>query len=521
MEVKILNVKNKFKNKNFKIVLIFGIFLFIIEAVYGVYLSYYQGILLNDAFSRTANAFYVVFVKPARYSSIGLVWNPLPSTFQIPFMFLARIWRPIASGGIAAAITTAAFAALSSCIIYDTLLKYKISKGYSFFITILYSINPFIFFYGCNGMSEAFSFFFMIYCICKMGLWFRSGKSKHIIEIGFALAGLFFSRYEAIPFAAALGVCMGLNILFNRKENKYIIAENKSKEKFYYMEGTFILIFTPIAYAVVLWILFNFIISGNPLYFLNSVYSNVSQSTFAEVSGSLFQVFLYSMKRALPFLPVTFAIIILRIAQKKLFKYDFLSFIMFVLFMLGFHYIMLLKGNSFGWLRFFAYSLPISAAWIPYELYICDKKYLKFAKSLFAVSLIVSGAFCYWALNDDDLAKEEKYARLTQETYVIADYINKNINYEDRILLDVFTLSGVMLNIENTDNLVVSSSLDFEECVEDPVHNNIDYILVPSPNGIGNLDAINIVYKDLYENGTDWCVEEMAFNGFKLFRVIN
>jgi hypothetical protein len=78
-----------------------------------------------------------------------------------------------------------------------------------------------------------------------------------------------------------------------------------------------------------------------------------------------------------------------------------------------------------------------------------------------------------------------------------------------------------MLNVDNIDNLVVTSSLNFYDCVERPLHNGINYILVPNPAGVGSLDAINLTYKDLYEQGAEWCEEEVAFNSFKLFRVID
>ena len=507
------------QNRDFKLIVAVVIAIFFAEIIYGIYLGYVKGILLNDAFSRTANAFYVVFVKPPRFSSIGLVWNPLPSTLQIPFMFLAKLWRPIASRGISAAIVSSLFASATVGLLLNTLLRLNISKKYSILISLLYAFNPFIFFYGANGMSEAIAFFFMVYCISSLLFWMKWGSSKYLIQLGLALAGLFYTRYEGIPFAAAVGICIILNIVFNSAEDKYIV-ENTIRERYYYVESTLILVFTPLVYAIILWVLFNFIISGNPLYFLNSVYSNVSQSTFAEISGSLFEIFIYAMKRAVPFLILFFGITAVRLIQRKLLKHNFIALAVFIVLMIVFHYLMILKGNSFGWLRFFAYSLPICIIWIPYELSECKAKYLRLTKTVFAFALIVSAMLCFQALNDKELAKEEQFTRLSRETYEIAEYININIP-DEKILMDVFMSGGVMLNVNNIDNLVVSSSLNFRNCVKDPLHNGINYILVPNIAGVGNLDAINLEYKDLYEHGAEWCEEEVAFENFKLFRVID
>ncbi|WP_414150166.1 transposase [Acetobacterium carbinolicum] len=510
-------IKNRNNNKKF-FWLIIGI-VFLLEAAYGIYLGYGMGVLLNDSFSRTANAFYVVFIKPQRYASIGLVWNPLPSTVQIPFMYLAELWRPIASKGISGTITTAFFAALSAGMILKTFHKFKVPNGYALLVTLLYTLNPFIFFYGANGMSETISYFFIIYSVCSITQWIKFGMSKYMIHLGFALAGLFLTRYEAIPFATAIAICSVLNILFNPDEKQYILKNNK-KERYYYIEGTLILTFLPLVYIILLWILFNFVISGNPLYFLNSVYSNVSQSYFASINGSYFEVLIYVLKRALPFLPLFITIMGMRLIQKKIIKYDFISLAILVIIMLAFHYLMLIKGNSYGWLRFFSYSLPICIAWLPYEISEWKSKELKFNKIIIVSCLIISSLLCFNALKDKDLAKEELFARLANESYIIADYINNEIP-DEKILMDVFTLSGVMLNVNNIENLVVSSSQNFYESINDPLHNGIQYILIPDPSGAGSLDAINMYYKNLYENGEEWCVEEESFEGFKLFRVIN
>ncbi|MDD3306671.1 MAG: transposase [Acetobacterium sp.] len=516
-----LRIINGNHNKKF-FWLIIGI-VFLLEAAYGIYLGYGMGVLFGDAYSRTANAFYVVFIKPQRYASIGLVWNPLPSTVQIPFMYLAEFWRPIASKGISGTITTAFFAALSAGMILKTFHKFKVPNGYALLVTLLYTLNPFIFFYGANGMSETISYFFMIYSVCSITQWIKFGTSKYMIHLGFALAGLFLTRYEAIPFAIAIAICVILNILLNPEEKKYVLLKNKN-ERFYYIEGTLILVFLPMGYTVFLWILFNFVITGNPFYFLNSVYSNVSQSTFATVNGTYFEIVLYVMERAILFLPLYFAIVLIRIKEKRFHNFDFISLSTFVIAMLAFHYIMLLKGDSYGWLRFFSYSLPICIAWIPYEISICSSKNLKLAKLVIVCSLIIS-SFMYMNVfaNNKELAKEEIGSfegSVNKESYTVADYLNTKIP-DKKILMDAFTLSGVVLNTENIDNLVISSSPNFYDSVEDPLHHGIDYLIVPDPSGVGALDAINSRYRNLYENGTEWCVEEMKFDGFKLFRVIN
>lgn len=509
-----INIKN-----NKRIIIIFCAIIFILEAGFGFYFGYVKGIILTDAFSRTANAFYVIFVKPPRFASIGLIWNPLPSTVQLPLIALSKFWRPLASSGIAANIVTALFAAITSGILLNTFMTLKISNKVSVIITSLYAFNPFIFFYGCNGMSETIFFTFLVYIICNLTLWLKRGKSKYIITIAFALIGLFFTRYEAIPFAAAIGICLILIIWLSKRERRYY-KKGDILERYYYMEGSIILLYTPLFYAIFLWIIFNLVITGNPLYFLNSSYSNVSQSIFSKDFGSLLDTIIYATIRVKPFLILFIGIIIMRIIQKKLLRADVFIISILVSSLIAFHCYMLLKGNSFGWLRFFSYSLPICIAWIPYEISVVKKKYKTMAIWIFVLCLSLSCVLCFRALENPDIAKEEQNLTISQETYYIARYINERLP-DKKIMMDSFLTNGIILNINNINNLIVTSSLDFYECLDNPVDNKVDYILVPETKGVGKLDAINQKYIDLYSDGAEWCKEEAEFEGFKLYKVIN
>ncbi|QAT49191.1 hypothetical protein EQM14_05040 [Caproiciproducens sp. NJN-50] len=208
----------------------FALLLFLAESAYG----FYQGLILQvlpaDAISRVANAYYVVAVQPPRLSSIGLIWNPLPSLLELPFVALAPLWKPLVSRGLVSCLVTAAFSALTAYVLLSAFLKFQISKTYALFFTFLYILHPYIFYYGSNGMSESIFFFFIIYCICNLTLWFACGSGSYLIRIAFGLAGGFLVRYETIPFAVGIGVCIILNILFNTRESSYWAAGGRRFE---------------------------------------------------------------------------------------------------------------------------------------------------------------------------------------------------------------------------------------------------------------------------------------------------
>lgn len=491
---------------------------FISEFVCGVYLSYFKGILLNDAFSRTANAFYVLYTKPIRLASVGFVWNPLPSILQLPFVELSKLWRPIASSEISAVIVTAASAAFGALILFKAFTRFNIQKKYSIIITLLYAFNPFIFFYGMNGMSEETFFLAAIYAVINMTLWMKEGNPEYIIKIAIALTVAFFCRYEAIPFAGAIGLGVLINIFFGKKEKKFI-PSNMKKEKYYYAEGTAIVLYAPLIYGILFWIFLNWTIMGNPLYFLNSTYSNSSQSEYTSAIKSQVEALTYVIQRAIPFMILFFAIILIRLAVKRVLKSDFFILCILVSTMLIFHFLMIIKGKSYGWLRFFSYSLPICIAWIPYEMSEVKKIFKKSAFIIICVSLVISSALTYKALSDPVLGVEEHYVVVSQESKEIAQYINEELP-DEKVMMDSFTTSGIILNVNNINNLIISSNLNFNECLNNLEKYRIKYIVVPDPdNGTWSLDAFNKKYHNLYKNGADWCTLKKEFENYKIFEV--
>jgi len=488
-----------------------------LELAGGVYMGYFRETVVGDAYSRTANAFYVFFVEPPRFASIGLVWNPLPSVLQLPFVAWAGIWKPMVTHGIAAAIVNSLFAAGTAVILFKTFVRFNIAKIYTAVLLLLYASNPFIYYYGFNGMSEEIFFFFMIYVVLCMTLWIKEGTPDYIVRIAFFLAIAFFCRYEAIPFAAAVGIGVLLIIFFSPREKAFIPAADK-KERYSYAEGTAIVLYTPIIFSILLWILFNWAISGNPLYFLNSAYSNAAQSQYTSLAETPWEALVCAAKKTAPFIPVFFGIVVIRIIKGKLFRHDFFILLVMVVLMLAFHYLMLLADSSYSWVRFFSYVLPISFAWIPYELSQTTNGYAqKFFCSILIISLLIS-----WGLTKkvlDDPQSDERTCFVTVEPRRIANYINETLS-EEKILADSFMTYGTILGLNDMSNMVISASLDFYNAVDNPREYGITYILVPKPEGIGSLDALNSRYPGLYAGEEDWCSEAMAFDGFKLFKVI-
>jgi hypothetical protein len=500
---------------------------FLAELAVGYYVNHVNKMIMGDALSRVANAYYVLYIEPPHLASIGFVWNPLPSFLELPFMFLHQIYKPIASSALAGVIITAAFTAGTAVLIYKNCRYFKISPRLSLLFTALYCVNPFVFIYGFNGMSEAVFIFTIIFVVTEFIQWMEDEAQIHLLTMGIAMALAFLTRYEAIPLCAA--IFTGVSLVIFRKRNQRF---PNFLSAYHYLEGTSIVIFTPVITAVILWLLSNYIIMGDPLYFLHSVYSNEAQSMNIQnpeiiaVIGHPIAAIIYEIKGSLVFLPVFVFVMALRVWTKRFLTRETLILLLLVIAIPALHYIMLLIGSSYGWLRFYVYTFPIAFAWLPYEISKAGfiKLTLKPLVTAFGVLIMVFAAVMTGVVMvNPKLASEENSTyRQTNQNLVlqgqIAKYINANFKNE-KILMDSFLTFEVVLELDNTDRIITSCSYEFRDAVASPKLYGVQYILAVKDEGLGKLDAINIQYPDLYRYGATWCTLVKDFNGYELFQV--
>jgi hypothetical protein len=503
------------------------LFVFLAELAVGYYVNHVNKMIVGDALSRAANAYYVLYIEPPHLASIGFVWNPLPSLLELPFMFLYQFYKPIASSALAGVIVTAAFTAGAAILIYRNCRYFKISMRVSLLFTALYCINPFVFIYGFNGMSEAVFIFTIILMVTEFIQWMEDEAQIHLLTMGIAMALAFLTRYEAVPLCAAVFVGIAL-VIFRKRKPRF----TDFRSAFHYLEGTSIVVFTPAITAVILWLLSNYIIMGDPLYFLHSVYSNEAQAINIQnpeiiaTIGHPATAAVYEVKRSLVFLPVFAFVMMLRAVTKKFFTLQTLILLLLVLAIPALHYIMLLTGLSYGWLRFYVYSFPIAFAWLPHEINQAKLKNLTLKSLVTPISifiLVFAAVMTGVVMINPKLAPEENntYREKNQNFELqmqVAEYINSNMNQEV-VLLDSFMTYEIVLNLDNTDRIITTCSYEFRDAVISPELYGVKYVLAVKNEGLGNLDALNVQYPDLYRNGASWCTMVKDFNGYRLFRV--
>lgn len=494
-----------------------------------VWVCYSRGYYMSDALSKTANAYYVLLADPPNLASIGFVWNPLPSLLQIPILLLAPLWRPLQTHGVAGGIVTAAFAAFNAAFLFYGLRRAKLGRGGSLMLALLFALNPYLLFYGANGMSEMLFYTFQMLALFFLARWCEERTTLHLFLLALALAGSFLCRYEAFALAIAIGIALIIMIFFVK--DPLSPFQKTFSMKLHYFIATALVVFMPLLVAAGVWVLLCWAIMGDPLHFVRSMYSNTAQTLYisdptvtaalSSISGILGMMW----EKSTPFLLLYMAIVVVRLFTKRLFKSDFWVLTALVFTMLAFHFVMMLTGKSFGWLRFYAYSLPTAMAWLPHEIKGLKRGARRWAALGFAIVLIISGVLVADGFSSPTLSPEENEAfqRSSESGLAHQVAVARRINeeYADNvILMDCFMTSLLILNLENTNYLIMNTSPQFLKAVEEPQKYGIQYMVLANPGSVGALDAINDAYPGLYYEGAPWCQEVEDFVSYKLVKVL-
>lgn len=515
-------------------VLLIGTTVLVLECAAGYYYNVYVGYYHSDGISRVANAFYVLYSRDPHLGAIGFVWNPLPSFINLIFLLFYPWFPAMATKGIAGLLMSAMFASLTAVLITRTFLKRGLSIISAVLFSLLFCLNPMVFIFGFNGLSDAPFMFFIILSIFYFLNWLDDNKIGDLAIASFGLALAFWCRYEAVPFGFSIALCAVIVVLF---VHKHYLPPNETPLQYKWSRAGAVLsvIATPLLYSILLWILLNAIIMGNPFYFLEGEYSNISQieghldnPVFAAMINNPLNAFIYAMQKAAVFSLPLLSILVLKLLNRRLFQWDTLILLGMVLSVPALQVIMLVKGTTLAWLRYFIYVLPVSFAWLPYEL---SKIRRKWQVMIPLVAMIANFAVLSYVITQPQIAPDENtflqnsFGKRNQTYYDqrqwadIAEYLDKNY-FEDNILVDSFSAYFIILQSKYPGRFYISSDYDFHFAISNPQKYDIDYMLIPKPGSASVISAINNAYPNLFEHGAEWAELEKDFDGkWRLYKM--
>lgn len=489
------------------------------------YFAYILQIYHNDAISRTALAFFTVFGRDPHLGAIGFVWQPLPSLLQIPFLILLR---PLGYMMMAGPIITSFCGAFSVFFIFKIgklLIKEKRSI-LPFFIALLFGLNPLIMLYSAIGTSE------MVFFVCLIAMSFFMIRFFYTHnQMDFLLASLFislsfWSRYEAIPaFFGTLALITAQ--LFRR--------HNSVKP----IESTLLQYSLPFFYSVGLWILANWLIMKDPLYFMNSPYSNASFTENFKTNPTLLDnsyhsfisSFIYAFKRVFFVSPVISLIpfSIIPFLFKKYRESHVWLLPLFLTFpylgIILFHVYQLFKGESFGWLRFFIYGIALGTLLTIYFSY--QHKYLCIASVLL---LLLSIYTTTYAMSNPAIGREEHsfiekianpnapldFSRTYQDQKEVAAVMD---NVDGTILIDTDKGFAVPLFAKDPNRFIITSDIDYLAVVQN-YSNYVKWVILPQPAADDRgQNKIYTYYPGIWNGNAPNLTLYKQIDGWRIFQV--
>ncbi|WP_188538846.1 glycosyltransferase family 39 protein [Paenibacillus segetis] len=504
------------------IVVIF-IAVLLLELAVGYYLTAIYGFMSGDASSRVANAFYVLYSREPSLANIGFIWNPLPSFMEMIILVFYPLFPGLATYGLAAVIVSSLFAALTAALIVKAGLQFGINKWISLIIAILYAFNPYIFYYGANGLTEVIFIYFINLAVIQTLLWMRNDGSRTLVIAALALAFAFWTRYETVFFGAALAIVVLVWIVQSKQD--------PIKERLQQVEGTWTVLLTPVVFSGLLWIFFNYTIMGDGFYFLTSTYGNLGQADllmsddkYTSLMGHPIATLIFVGERLWYFCIPLMIIFVIRIIERRLFRWDFLMLIILAVSIPFMQVILLLKGGTAAWIRYYMYAFPIVAVWTPYE--ISQMKFRKTGSTLLIIGMLVSTVVMGMMMNNPKIASDEYEAFRHNKLYAEQEagaaataYINENLS-DQKILTDSFSSFRIIMGSKHPKNFIITSDHDFKESLDSPTDHEVDFILLPNPQAVLSLDNVNQTYPNLYDQGAEWATLYKEFNGFwRLYKV--
>jgi hypothetical protein len=500
----------------------------------GAWVSLVQGVFIGDALSRTSMAMNVVLSRDPHLGAIGFVWNPLPALLQVP---LVAVLTPFGLAYLAGPIMSAAFSAGTLWLLDRLLLLFELGPRRRLLLLGVYALNPLIVWYAVNGMSEAAFIFFLVGATYHYLRWTRGAGYPALISFALLSSGAFLVRYEAV--ALALAAIPALVLAF-------WAAGRLEPDR---LEAVLLTFFTPVAYCVGVWVFFNWLFMGDPLYFQHGEYSNQAQtqsfrtdgSYLAGIVGSPGGALRYALERwglLFPLGPVVVVLAVIRVVVRR--DLTLLSLVLIALCVPLFHLFLLYSGSSFGWLRFFMYGLPFGIVLTGAVLRATGQE--RFVWACAGALLLLSLPTSLFAMRQPELGREEW--QITQHlldpatapappgsTFRAERQIAAAVDAAPdgtTVLMDSYDAFPVSVFSRHPSRLAVPSDRDFKTVLGAPWR-SVSHVLVPRPECEPKSpcppqsDAVVTSYPSLWGSGEPWLELAGDFGGdygWRLYRVV-
>jgi hypothetical protein len=489
--------------------LIGGLLAALIYCLVGVFIVPRYGVM-TDALARVADAYYVLFGRGPHPEAIGFVWTPLPSILMLPLVALKGLWAPLAQEAIAANIISAAFGGIAVYYVLRILRRLGLPQGLRWAIAALFALNPAVAFYATNGMSDLMMEATMLGAVDGLWGYLEEGNFPSLLASGVWVAVGFLTRYEVAFWAVTVAVALVFGLA------RHPLRRVSTQRRGTWIAGLLLFWLTPLMCAVTTWLFINWMIMGNPLYFVQSSYGNASSiGSGAYVYGpltlahnSMGETLAYVLRQALLFPPVAIGLVGLLVFGLRGRYERHTRALILVAATLGvplLQVLLLYRGISAGWLRFFLAFVPFGFVLVAYGAGLLAGRWPRWLAWAACLLVLAGGNGATYAMMaptsslHNDLRYEPLQAQ--HEDGGIVAYLNAHPALQ--VLTDSFSSFPIIIQGQQPKQFIITSDIDFKSILNYPFGRATAF-LVPRPTTVGALDAVNQRYPQLWSKGEPW-----------------
>lgn len=225
----------------------------------------------NDSMSHLNLTRLIIDNQEPGISQLGGVWLPLNHILPLLFIWNDYLWHT----GFAGSVFSMAAFILSTVFIHKSIWLLTAKKTASIIGGFVFAFNLNILYLQSTPLTETLYLLFFIASVYFALEWIISQKPRSLPLIGFFGFLQVLTRYDGW-FVAGLEVA--ILFIFEFIYNKKSIAESLSK---------MLLVSIPIAFGIGIWLLWNLLIFGDPLFFALGPYSAHAQQAVINNSSPL------------------------------------------------------------------------------------------------------------------------------------------------------------------------------------------------------------------------------------------
>jgi len=218
-------------------------------------------------------------------AQLGGIWLPLPHILLAPFVYFDALWRT----GVAGSLVSGIAYIVTAIFLYRLILLLAEERLAAIAGTLVFLWNPNVLYLQGTPMTELPLIVFFTLSTYYLVRFLRSEQIVHLVAaafFGFCAAlsrydGWFLIGIEAMVLAAKY---FPWERVPRRISELWTLFRRERWEK---MEGVVILFATLAFFSVVLWLMWDYLILGDPLYFMTSEFSARTQQEGWYAKGQL------------------------------------------------------------------------------------------------------------------------------------------------------------------------------------------------------------------------------------------